>query len=412
MTMTPRVFVQAGIAALVLLAITAIPDPAEAQVRSVSWEETTDFEIPGTMGALLRALPGSPMSGMESRHALFIEESVLRQDDGHTSTVLDLDQQVMLHIDHESRTYMRFTFAQAVDMAGQMEEMMAQAMLEMEEDEELQEAMRQQEEAMEEVRRAQEESAIEWDFRISTEATGETEQVADGIQARRYFVTAELEGTEEIEGAETQDGGILLILVELWQSDDFPDTEALYEEWAQRMAEDPELRALAEEMAEIYDTSGQESGAEALAMWDPRISAGMMEIAEAISELEGTTVRSSTTVALLPSEVEYSRDDLLAWEPESMGSELAGQAGQAMRDAAAGAIRGMFGGRGGGDAEPEEEPARIQPLLRMNSIKSNMVYDPAAPSFVAAMYEELAGYEEIDFGEMIQRMMDEAQTGG
>ena len=394
-----------GLALMLALPLLA-PQPLDAQVRGLSWDETSSFEVPGTLGVLLRALPGSPMSGMESSHALYLEGSALRQDDGSTSTVIDLERREILTIDHDARSYMRFTFAEAGQMAMDMDRMMQEAMLEMEEDEELQEAMRQQEEAMEEMRRQQEESTVEMEFRISSEATGETRSFGDAFTGRQHFVLAELEVTDEIEGAE-REGGILTILVELWQSDDVPDAEQMYEDWAEQLAQDPEIRALAEEMAQSFEGSGHEAGAEALSMWDPRISAGLMQLAEEIEEIGGTTVSSITTVALVPTTVEFSRDDLVAWEPESMGSTLASSAGDAVRDAARGALRGMFG-RGGGDDEPEEEEPAIQPLLRMTTMKANVHYEESSASVMAPLYETITGYQEINLAELIEQLQRES----
>ncbi|TVP56166.1 MAG: hypothetical protein EA351_08650 [Gemmatimonadales bacterium] len=412
-TQTPRSksAFSASLCALALALPLLAPTAADAQVRGISWDETTSFEVPGTLGVLLRAIPGSPLSGMESSHALYLEGSALRQDDGSSSTVIDLERREILSIDHDSRSYMRFSFADAGQMAMDMDRMMQEAMLEMEQDEEMREAMRQQEEAMEEMRRQQEESTVEMNFRITSEATGQTESLGDGITGRQHFVLAELEVTDEIEGAE-REGGILTILVELWQSDDLPDAEQLYEAWAEQLAQDPEIRALAEEMAASFESSGHAEGAEALSMWDPRISAGLMQLAEEIEEIGGTTVRSTTTVALVPTTVEFSRDDLVAWEPESMGGALASSAGDAVRDAARGALRGMFGGRGGGDDEPAEEAPTIQPLLRMTTVKANVHYAESGTSVIAPLYEAIQEYQEINLAELMEQIQREMGEGG
>jgi hypothetical protein len=46
-------------ACLVLPLTLALPAATEAQTRSLSWTETTRVEIPGALGVMLRAMPGS-----------------------------------------------------------------------------------------------------------------------------------------------------------------------------------------------------------------------------------------------------------------------------------------------------------------------------------------------------------------
>lgn len=393
---------------LLALALLVPREALDAQDRSVSWTESTQLQLPGAFGALMARMPGAA-DGSDSPHALHLHGRTLRQDDGSSSVVIDLDRRRYVVADHEARTYLVFTFEEAAQAARDMARLMSE--LRAEADASLEEARREQEAAMAEAREAMEEAEaeIEYTFHVESEATGETRTFDGGIRAERHFLTGRLEARTAVEGVDEPEGGTLLFLVELWQSRDVPSLDEIYEEWGRRMAEDPELRALGEELAQSLELEGGEGGHEMLAMWDPRIAAGLERLAEAVEELEGTTIRSSTTVALVPDGAPYDRDELLAWEPATMGAQLRAGAGAAAQEAGRaavggalrGATRGVLGGRRGGQepaAEPEEEEPRVHPMLRWISEKRDIrAGAPEAPVDL-----DLEGYTEIRLADLME----------
>src|SRR5690606_1024709 len=155
-----------------------------------------------------------------------------------------------------------------------------------------------------------------------------------------------------------------VFLAELWQSTDVPSAETLYAEWARELANDATLRSASEDLARSGEAV-QEDLAAMFAMWSPQIGAGLLRMSEEIGEIEGTTVRSSITVALVPVGATFDRDALLAWQPESMGdrvrSEAAGAARSAAAEAARGAISGLTGGLFGGRRNNDPPPPAEEP---------------------------------------------------
>jgi hypothetical protein len=152
-------------------------------------------------------------------------------------------------------------------------------------------------------------------------------------------------------------------------------------------------------MAESLEPMTGEEGWEMLALWNPGVAAGLKQLAEAMESLDGTTIRSVTHVAFVPRGLTLDRGELLAWEPDSMGDQLRGQAGavaqEAARDAARSALRGAtrgFLGRGGGDEEPEvEEAPAVRPLLRMTQEKANIRVGPVDRS--SPIFQIPEGYQ-------------------
>lgn len=386
---TTRLFAALFLPAALLL---VQPPPGEAQQgRSVEWTETTRFELPGTLGAMIRAMPGAG-GDRETHHAIHQAGRLLATTDGSSTTILDMEERRWVAVDHDGQSYTTMSFEES---AAAMQEMMA-AMSEARAGAEdaLREAEADRDAAMAEMRQAMQEAQAELTFRVQSESTGRT-QSFDGLRAQQHFLTTEIESTGGVEGVDGADEGSLFFLVELWQSDEFPDMDELYRAWAEEMAGDPAVQEMAAELAGSLEPMTGEGGWEMLSLWNPGVAAGLQQLAEAMESVEGTTIRSVTHVAFVPRGLTLDRGELMAWEPGSMGDELRGAAGDAARDAGRdaargalrGATRGLLGRRGGGDDEPQPEadaPPTVRPLMRMTMEKANIrvgTVDRSSPVF-------------------------------
>jgi hypothetical protein len=238
------------------------------------------------------------------------------------------------------------------------------------------------------------------EFRVNAEATGQRQRIGPH-DATQHFVTTEFEATAVPEGVEARDGGSMLFLAELWQTDDVPTAESLLAEWGTILAADPRFRSMASENA-AASRDANEAMAQSLSTWNPEISAGLMKMAEEMKSITGTTVRSITTVAMVPLGATYQRSDLVGWQPGSTG-DLAGAAvGAAVNSAAAaaaGAVRGALGGLGGlgrgrpSAPAPPQEPARTaQPIMRITTDRENIAYRESRDDVLGALTARIAGY--------------------
>jgi hypothetical protein len=323
---------------------------------------------------------------------------LIQGDDDHT-VVMNLDERRWLSIDHTSRTYLTFSFDELAEMS---QEMMAS----------IQEASAS--EAEREARSAREELdeiQAEIQFRVSAEATGQRQRIGS-VNAVRHIITTEFEATAVPDGVDEPDGGSMVFVTELWQTADVPTADAMYEQWAQQLASDPALRAIAESMTPAAE-SGDEAVAEALSQWDPQVAAGILQLADAIATLEGTTVRIATGVALVPLGAELDRDELLAWQPASMGDQLRAGAGgaarQAASEAARGAVRGLSRGLPGrGNRDPEPEPAAVEapvvrPLVRLTTSRDDIAYREWNEDVLGALNARIVDYRATTLQELKQQ---------
>jgi len=387
--------------ALLLCAGFLLPSSLFAQVgRSIQWTETQRIEAPGGLGLMIRALPGISQES-SSEHALYLSGGRLVSVDGSSTTLLDLEQGRWISVDHEDETYISMTFEESAAMAQEMASVLDSARSGAEDA--LREADRERNAALAESRRAMEQAQAQYRVRVNTEITGRTQRF-DGLEARQYFLTSEVETTGAIEGMDATEAGTMYFLMELWQSDEFPDLEQLYAEWGRQAAADPAMQEMAEEVSSSLGSAA--ASWEAMALWNPGVAAGLEELFKAMDSMEGTTVRSITTLAFVPRGVSVNRSQLQEWEPETMGDQIRGQAGsvaqdvtrEAARSALRGATRGLLG-RGGNDAPaPQAAPAAVRPMLRITTSKSNVRMEQTTPS--DAVFQVPEGYQQIDLSSL------------
>lgn len=398
---------QPGVAMLtaVLAATIVSPAVAPAQTRSLSWTETTRMEVPGTLGTILR-LTGAA-DPVRSSHQLHLQGRSLIQEDDGFAVVMDLDRGRWITVDHAAKSYTTLTFAEMAKLSREARASVATTAASG--------RAGRSGEAREEREKTMEEVKAELNFRVNSQATGRKQSFGPGITGSQHYVTAEFEATTVPEGVEEPEGGSLVFLAELWQTDDVPSEQALHADWARMVAADARLRSLSEDVAESAE-SANEALATSLTAWDPQVGAGLARMAEATKELTGTTVRSITTVALVPRGVKLDRDELLAWEPASMGDQLRSGASGAARKAAAGAARGavrgltrgMFG-RGGGDTPAKTEPAAaappaVHPLLRVTTTREGIAYRESSDDVMGALESRIAGYERRTYEDVASEM--------
>lgn len=70
----------------------------------MEWTETSHLELPGSLGILIRALPGIP-GEQERHHALHQSGGILVSVDGSSTTILDMEERRWVAVDHEDEAY-------------------------------------------------------------------------------------------------------------------------------------------------------------------------------------------------------------------------------------------------------------------------------------------------------------------
>jgi len=315
----------------ILVPVLALPLAAQ----DLTYVQTSRVEFGGSIGRIMAMMPGMEDTSQEK---VFLKGTRMRRDSEDASTIMDWATGEMIILDHVDRTFVRITWAEAVEAMSQVAQggvAHAEAGMEME---------------MEEVEDA--EPRPTFTTRFDTDRTGRTERI-NGYEAEQVVVTLEIEGEmppEETEQDQENElaQGAMAVVSELWLSTDFP-------EWTM-------MQEAREEMAESFRASGmgenmQESMGGLSAM-DPRIEVAMSENQDALAALEGTAVKTVVNLVAVPPELELEVDAVLAQSDEElaagMGSLAAAGAGAAARQALGG-LRSRFG------RQRQEEPAEPEP---------------------------------------------------
>ncbi len=399
--------------------------PAQAQAQqgtSVEFTEVTSMQAAGFLQLLARR------AGGESSHTIHVLGAKMRVDEDDASTIMDAEELRWLLLFHDMEAYMEFGIGDMRDMMEALDDAMAEAMADLEQ--ELEDA----EMDREELEAAMAEAQATMDVNIEYVNTGET-QTINGRAADRHQVIVRVEGVAEVEGAEEIEGGALVVVLDMWLSEELARESPLYfghgdgadNPFVQALLANPEYQEMIEEISAGFEPGNPSSELALFAMVDPRVGAAMDEAVSQLAELDGMAVRTTSVVALLPPQVELDTELLLSWTPDGMGDQIVGAATEAAREAAreaaAGAardaIRGAVGGRlgrlaraRGGDDEPEEaevpeEELVIQPLFRWNS-EVTQVRTVGVPT--PDMFLIPAGYR--DFSEAMREMMQNPGATG
>ncbi|MHC4924955.1 MAG: hypothetical protein ACYTG4_12920 [Planctomycetota bacterium] len=348
-----------AIVALIAVLVTATPVVAQ----DLRYRTETDVEFGGALGLLASFVPG----GGGSVETTTVKGARVRTDQAESSSVIqDVGASRMISLDHDART---FTVFGLEDLSAMMERMGT----------EMQAGARSAEVPMRDPDTGAQGNV---DVRAETDATGERRTI-NGLEARRVLLTVEFEGqilVPQNQGGsgDMQEAGTVVLLTDMWISESFPEMCALAEA---RQAAAQELlesaRGSAQAMTQLFASN-------------PDLQEAMERQAEELAALDGVTMESVSYMVTVPPGKQFDRDAALAFETESLGSQVAGAAAQSAVDQARQAVGGRLGGLfGGGRREPE--PELVQTVLFRTRTR---ITDVERGSFPGDFFEVPEGYTE------------------
>ena len=364
-----------GLSTLALfLSISLTPRIILAQ--GVSYTTVSKGEFGGSLGTLMRIVPGAQDEIRETTH---IRGALMRIDSDMSSTILNAEERRFTVEEHEGRTFFSYT----------LEEMMADMSANLAEVEAEQEEIAAQQE---EIQQEEDEPEISFEVKISTEQTGRTMEIG-GYPAEQFLMVLEVVPTSQEAVEAAVESGTMAVLTELWVSRDFPGWQELKEAQA-KMAEEAMGQTGASEFAGAIQ--------QALAS-DPRMQEAFEENMEAMKEMDGLAVKTVTSFVTVPPGKEFDSDNVLAMTDQPLsagvGEAVADAAAEGAQEAARGAVRnltrGILGRRGRQEEEPEEEaqPEPVQVIL-MRTVST--VGDITTGPLPDELFLPTLGYQETD----------------
>lgn len=309
--------------------------PATALGQGVRWESTGKVEFGGALGLIARIVGGG-----DSRSTYALQDGRWLIDSESSGTIYNYREGNFTAIDHESRTYFATSFA---DMARALEARAAEAR------ERVEEARAEAGDETPVPEPAQEPSEVNLGVNVSVDRPGDRREVA-GYDAERFIVTVEIGGEVASENETTVLPGTLVLLTDVWMSQDFP---------ADRV-----MREMFEEHPEWADQEAlREAGAglqEAFAL-DGRIKVALEEGEARLEEMGGHSLLSRMSVVLVPEGVELDRGAVFAAYDRELGPDVKGAVAGEAKEAAADAVRGALGRLGLGRKEEKAETTESEP---------------------------------------------------
>jgi hypothetical protein len=249
------------------------------------------------------------------------------------STIIRLDQEDIVNIDHKKKSYTVMTFEQ-------MRQRMEKAM----------EAMQHQTKTSDAKTDAKAPD-VKVEPKVSIKDTGET-KVINGFNTRHVIVSIQLEGQDQ----KTQDKGAFGTDSDLWVTPDasaFAERREFYKKYAVKLGSVMMPRGMA------APSAGQ----------DPRVGSALAELQKQAEKMEGVPVLTITAINVSSTPSEKTQDSQQSTSSRETSSSSSSQESSG-KDSVAEGLGKMLGGFGGfGHKKKKEEPK--QPASESNSTSSS-----------------------------------------
>jgi hypothetical protein len=248
---------------------------------------------------------------------------------GKDSTeIIDLDKEIVTHIDNVRKTYTVMTFAQMRQAFEQMPKQIQQA----------------QDQAKQEPQAQQPKSDVKTSFDVSVKNTGVTKQV-NGFTAQEQIVTLQMHATDaNAPPTDAVNSVTYVVTTDAWITPDPPEVKEIQDfdkRYGQKLMEGVDMSALKAQMTQMQNSS-QNPGLSQMFAGKPGSADAMAEMGKEMAKLQGTRVMEVTKMGgsgTGPGAAQNSAqtsDPAPAATPPSSNGSMAGMLGSALGGSALG----------------------------------------------------------------------------
>ena len=351
---------------VLLVAVSIIATGALTLTPDVTYKTVSKVQFGGAMGRAVNFMARLGGGSTDVTGTVHLKGNKMLQGDENQASLIDLDAERMVTLNHKEKTYSVLTFA---DFRQMMEEMKDEI------------SAGGDGSAPENGQAAEEKPATELKFDFKIDPTGEKSTV-NGHRAERFLMTIlmEAESTEKPKEGETAHQGTLVIASDLWMSEDLEghsEIAAFQKRFAEKMGD----AVLGE--AEMQNLSGALQKAFA---GDPRIRSGMEKMQAEAAKMKGVDVKNVTHVVLVAPGEKFNPDLVFkAAAKEEAKPKKRGLGGFAKK------LAQQAAGVDSGEKEPEEAPSQ-QTLLTTTT----EMQEYSTASLPESMFEIPSNYREVD----------------
>lgn len=335
--------------------------PSVAFAQGLTVQSVVDIRFGGGLGTVMNMaarMAGGSMQDVAT--TTYLSGHKLRSDTDISGSIVDLDAERIISIDHKKKNYSVMTFAE-------MRAALASAM---------------QEARNEPEKKGKQESndSISIKYSVKVDRTGERAKVA-GYDAERVFVTIVMDAEAENKRGKKEEMGSMVLLLDQWSSKSAPQNTAytdFYKTYTQKLGRE-------------FSTSVQ--GIQAAFASNPGLKDGLEAAAKEMQKVEGIALRTTTHVVLVPAGMTLDRQAVLA-----DGKASAAKAEEKKDEKPkGGGFRGMMGAikaaaenAGASDDKPAGPPKQSVIMVMSDEVKSINTGAIAGDKFAPP-----AGYKEV-----------------
>ena len=336
---------------VILTLLAAVAAPLAAQ--DVQYTTVTKVDMGGGMNAVLRMTGAS-----EVRETAYIKGKKLRSDGEKQSTIFDLENSRYIVLNHSERTY---TSVPIADMARATTSAMRGVKAEASKDQ---------------IRgTARDTAGNKADFvtDIKIEPTKERRNI-NGNDAERVIITMDTDVKVTPQGeTEAQDAGKLVILMDTWNANTGPASDAV-RAWEQAASKEVAAAAF-----------GRRGSLGPAAAANPKMGEAMKKAAEEAQKIDGIAVLSTTHLVIVAPGQKFDR--ALALKETEGGASGGAEKPKGLRGMIGRAIEAKAG-------QQEQKPQQDQTQGTLAKVRTE-IRDVKSTSLPASLFEIPAGYREV-----------------
>ena len=260
-----------------------------AGASQVQYRSATSVNYGGKLGALTATLMGGQGFG-NALETVTMTANYQRTDEGDNSTIVDLENERFIMLNHAAKTYVEKTFDEmAEEAAAQLDAAKKGASSQQPDDEDVD---------------------LDAQYSVTTDRTGQRESI-NGSDAEQILLQVQLDvsGTDK-ETGETGEAGIHVIS-DLWMTDELAGYKTM-QQFNQRMGEafGESIRGVStSDFITMMAQMGQ----------DPRLGASVQKASDEVAKVPGMPVRSTIYLVLAPTGAEIDVEKAMQPAEEGEG---------------------------------------------------------------------------------------------
>ena len=351
-------------------ALAVMPTALVAQDYTVT--SVDRFHLNGALGKIVNfaARLGGGGGIHDIQTTMYLAGHKLRRDTPDDGTIIDIDGGTITSLDKKQKTYFTMTFEQMAKAAQAMADSMKAAQV-------------QQQGTKKSASTSESKGEVKFKTSVALDRSNERQTIA-GYETTRMSLTITIDATAKADTGQAQDAGTMVFLIDEWRSTASPYPKAMGDF----------QRAYAQKMGQEFSAPMKSLGA--VFKQDERVKVGFETAAQEMKKVQGTALRSTTYVVVVPPGMKFDRSLVLADAASADNASNASTASQPPQKK-----RGGFGGfmgklKAAAEAANKPDTANAAPPKQSTLLTvETEVQSVSVGAVPADKFEPPAGYRQI-----------------